>query len=226
MMIHSGLNVPSRRPPCQRPARCYNPAMRVFGLTGGIGTGKSTVARMFRQEGLAVVDADRIAREVTAPGRPEYDAIVQRFGREILLPGGRIDRGKLGDIVFSDPGKRAELEAITHPGIARGIAAELQRLESEGRGIAIVEAALIHETGRRERFEAVIAVRCGRDQQVRRLVERDGISEERVLQRIASQMDADEKARASDHVIDNSGDLASTRAQVRALASLLKSGGA
>ena len=198
--------------------------MRVFGLTGGIGTGKSTVARMFRREGLAVVDADRIAREITSPGRPAYDAIVRRFGREILLPGGRIDRGKLGDIVFSDAGKRAELEAITHPGIARGIAAEIERLASEGRGIAIVEAALIHETGRRARFEAVIAVRCDRDRQVRRLVKRDGISEEQVLRRIASQMDTDEKARRSDHVIDNSGSLSSTRAQVRALAALLKAG--
>lgn len=198
--------------------------MRVFGLTGGIGTGKSTVARMFRREGLAVVDADRIAREITAPGLPACEAIIRRFGREILLSRGRIDRRKLGDIVFSDPGKRAELEAITHPEIARGIAAELHRLESEGRRIAIVEAALIHETGRRARFEAVIAVRCDRDRQVRRLVERDGISEEQVLRRIASQMDADEKARASEHVIDNSGDLASTRAQVRALAALLKSG--
>ena len=150
--------------------------MRVFGLTGGIGTGKSTVARMFREEGLAVVDADRIAREITAPGTPAHDAIVRRFGREILLPGGRIDRRKLGDIVFSDAGKRAELEAITHPGIARGIADELRRLGSEGCGIAIVEAALIHETGRRGRFEAVIAVRCDRDRQVRRLVQRDGIS--------------------------------------------------
>jgi dephospho-CoA kinase len=200
--------------------------MRVFGLTGGIGTGKSTVARMFRREGLAVVDADRIAREITAPGRSACDAIVRRFGREILLSGGRIDRRKLGDIVFSDAGKRAELEAITHPEIARGIAAELRRLESEGHGIAIVEAALIHETGRRARFEAVIAVRCDRDRQVQRLVKRDGISEEQVLRRIASQMDADEKARASEHVIDNSGDLASTRAQVRKLVALLNSGGA
>jgi dephospho-CoA kinase len=197
--------------------------MRVFGLTGGIGTGKSTVARMFREEGLAVVDADRIAREITAPGTPAHDAIVRRFGREILLPGGGIDRKRLGDTVFSDPGARVELEAITHPEITRGIAAELARLESQGRGVAIVEAALIHETGRRGRFEAVIAVRCDRDRQVRRLVQRDGISEEQVLRRIASQMDADEKARASEHVIDNSGDLASTRAQVRALAALLKS---
>jgi len=198
--------------------------MRVFGLTGGIGTGKSTVARMFREEGLAVIDADRIAREVTAPGRPAHEAIVRAFGREVLLPDGRIDRKKLGGIVFPDLAKRAELEAITHPEIARGIASELYRLESEGHGAAVVEAALIHETGRRARFEAVIAVRCDKMQQVRRLVERDGISEEQALQRIASQMDPDEKAHASEHVIDNSGDLAATRAQVRAFVERIKAG--
>jgi len=200
--------------------------MLKVGLTGGIGAGKSEVSRLLGSHGAVIVDADRIAREITVPGRPAYDAIVRRFGKEILLPGRRIDRGKLGDIVFSDPSKRADLEAITHPEIARGIAAELRRLESEGRRIAIVEAALIFEAGRRARFEAVIAVRCDRDEQVRRLVARDGISEEQVLRRIASQMDADEKARRSEHVIDNSGDLASTRAQVRALAALLKAGGA
>ncbi|OGP81228.1 MAG: dephospho-CoA kinase [Deltaproteobacteria bacterium RBG_16_64_85] len=198
--------------------------MRVFGLTGGIGTGKSTVSRMFREEGLAVVDADRIAREVTAPGRPAYEAIVRRFGREVLLPDGRIDRKKLGGIVFSDAAKRAELEEITHPEIAIGIAAEIHRLESEGHRIAIVDAALIHETGRRARFEAVIAVHCGRMQQVRRLVERDGISDQQALRRIAAQMNPDEKARASEHVIDNSGDRASTRAQVRALVERIKAG--
>ncbi|MGE5698724.1 MAG: dephospho-CoA kinase [Deltaproteobacteria bacterium] len=198
--------------------------MRVFGLTGGIGTGKSTVSRMFRDEGLQVVDADRIAREVTAPGRPGYEAVVRAFGRGILLPDGRIDREKLGGIVFSDPSKRASLEAATHPEIVRGIASELYRLESEGHEVAIVEAALIHETGRRARFESVIAVRCTRQQQVRRLVERDGLSEGQVLERIAAQMDVDEKSRASEHVIDNSGDLASTRAQVRALAAVMRQG--
>ena len=179
---------------------------------------------MFREEGLPVIDADRIAREVTAPGRPAHEAIVRAFGREILLPGGRIDRKKLGGIVFSDPAKRAELETITHPEIARGIASELSRLESEGHGVAIVEAALIYETGRRAHIEAVIAVRCDRMQQVRRLVERDGIPEEQAIRRIASQMDPDEKARASEHVIDNSGDLGATRAQVRALAARIKAG--
>lgn len=205
------------------PGYCYNPPMKVFGLTGGIGTGKSTVARMFEEERFPVVDADRIAREIAEPGGSAFETIVQRFGSRFLLSDGRIDRAKLGDLVFSDPAKRAALEAITHPEIARGIAAELSRLESEGHDVAIVSAALIHETGRTKRFEAVIAVRCEKEQQVSRLMERDAISREQVLRRIASQMDADEKSRRSEHIIDNSGDLDATRAQVRALAALLKS---
>jgi dephospho-CoA kinase len=196
--------------------------MRVFGLTGGIGTGKSTVAEMFREEGIPVVDADRIAREVTAPGQPACREIARLFGEGILLPGGGIDRRKLGDIVFADPAKRAALEKITHPAIAAGISAALSLLESGGHSVAIVEAALIHEKGRGGLFEAVIAVRCDKALQVRRLVTRDGIPEDQALRRIASQMDQEEKARASEHVIDNSGNTESTRAQVRALSAALK----
>ncbi|MDA8121668.1 MAG: dephospho-CoA kinase [Deltaproteobacteria bacterium] len=196
--------------------------MRVFGLTGGIGTGKSTVAEMFREEGIPVVDADRIAREVTAPGQPSCGEIARTFGEGVLLPGGGIDRVKLGDIVFADPAKRAALEEITHPAIAAGISDALSRLESGGHPVAIVEAALIHEKGRGGLFESVIAVRCGKVLQVRRLVARDGIPEEQALRRIASQMDQEEKARASEHVIDNSGNPESTRAQVRAIAAVLK----
>lgn len=195
--------------------------MHVYGLTGGIGSGKSTVAVMFRDEGIPVIDADRIARDVTAPGEYAYLEIVHRFGRGILQPDGEIDRKKLGDIVFSDPVRRVELEAVTHPRIVEGIAYALQKLDAAGHPAAIVEAALIHEKGRRGMFEAVIGVRCDRVRQVERLMGRDGIPEEKVLLRLSAQMDADEKARASDHVIDNSGDLESTRAQVRALAALL-----
>lgn len=198
--------------------------MRVFGLTGGIGTGKSTVARMLREEGIAVVDADRIAREVAAPGTPAYVEIVRRFGKEILLPDGGIDRRRLGGIVFSDPDRRAALESITHPAIAREIAAALGRLESEGRELAVVEAALIFEAGRKGRFEKVIAVRCDRDQQVRRLMDRDKITKEEAMERIAAQMDPEEKARASEIVIANSGDLDATRAQVRALVEKIRQG--
>lgn len=200
--------------------------MRVFGLTGGIGTGKSTVALMLREEGIAVVDADKIARDIASRGKPVFEEIVRLFGRGILLPDGGIDRRKLGDIVFADAEKRAALEAITHPAIARDIAAALGRLESNGCAVAIVEAALIHETGRKGRFEKVIAVRCGSDQQLRRLMVRDDITEEEARSRISSQMDPDLKARTSEIVIDNSGDLDATRAQVLALVEKIRQGAA
>lgn len=197
-------------------------AMRVFGLTGGIASGKSTVARMFEEEGIPVVDADQIAKKVTAPGRPAHAQIVRLFGPEILLPGGEIDRRKLRDIIFADPAKRAALEAVTHPRIARGIAQALARLASRGHPLALVEAALIHEKGPPTLCEAVIAVRCERNQQVERLLARDGIAREQATQRIEAQMDPEEKARASDYVIDNSGSLEETRRRVRTLAARLK----
>lgn len=200
----------------------YNPAMRVLGLTGGIGTGKSTVARLLREEGIPVVDADRISREVTEPGRDVYREILLRFGREVLLPDGRIDRKRLGETVFSDPGRRAELESVTHPRIAEGIAQALAALEREEHPVAVVEAALIHERKRGRMFDAVIGVRCDRERQVERIMARDGISREQALARIAAQMDPDEKASASEYRIDNSGDLESTSAQVRALARKLR----
>lgn len=198
--------------------------MRVIGLTGGIASGKSTVAGMFRDEGIPVVDADRLAREVTRRGRPAYGKIVRAFGPGILLPDGAIDRKKLGEIVFSDPAKRSVLEAITHPAIADGISAALSRLEADGQPVAIVEAALIHETGRRSLCESVISVWCRREQQVARLVARDGISRGQARQRIATQMDPGSKARASDCVIDNSRSIEETRARVRALAARLLAG--
>ena len=197
-------------------------AMRVFGLTGGIGSGKSTVARLFREEKIPVVDADRISRDITSPGKPAYIEIVGRFGEEILSPDGRIDRKMLGAIIFANPGMRADLEAITHPRIAEGMREAVSALASEGHPVAIVEAALIHEKEPQGMFDAVIGVRCGREPQVERLMHRDGIPREQALRILSSQMDPEEKALASDYVIDNSGDLAGTRAQVRALAKTLR----
>lgn len=192
--------------------------MRIIGLTGGIGTGKSTVARFFREEGIPVVDADRISREILEPGQDAFLRVVRRFGRDLLLPDGRIDRKTLGERVFSDRAARADLETLTHPGIRDGIVNALRALEAEGHDVAIVEAALIHEKGRGDLFQAVIGVHCEPSRQVERIMARDGISGDQALARISAQMDPEEKARTSDYVIDNSGDLESTRAQVRALA--------
>jgi len=196
--------------------------MRIIGLTGGIGAGKSTVAGFFREEGIPVVDADRISREILEPGRETFRRIIRRFGSDLLLPDGRIDRKLLGERVFSDPAARADLEAITHPGIRDGIGKALRVLEEEGHDVAIVEAALIHEIGRGDLFQEVICVRCEPSRQIERIMARDGISRKQALARISAQMDPEEKVRASDTLIDNSGDLESTRRQVESLARTLR----
>jgi len=195
--------------------------MRVFGLTGNIASGKSAVAAMLREAGIPVLDADRISREVTAPGGRAYDAVVEAFGRGILRDDGTIDRKRLGEIVFADGSLRARLEAITHPAILEAMKEALGELAIGGHRAAVVEATLIHESGRKGLFEAVISVTCDRETQISRLISRDGISRSQAEARIRSQMNAERKAGASDYVIDNSGTLEETRRQVERLARTL-----
>ena len=199
--------------------------MRVFGLTGNIGSGKSAVAAMLREAGIPVLDADRISREVTAPGGRAYDAVVQAFGRGIVRNDGSIDRKRLGEIVFSDPASRERLERITHPAILDAMKDALAGLAREGHRAAVVEATLIHESGRKGLFEAVISVTCNRETAISRLAARDGMSREQAEARLRTQMDSDRKAGASDYVIDNSGGIESTRRQVVALAGVLREKG-
>jgi dephospho-CoA kinase len=195
--------------------------MRVFGLTGNIASGKSAVAAMLREAGIPVLDADRISREGTAPGGRAYDAVVEAFGRGILRADGTIDRKRLGEIVFADASLRARLEAITHPAILEAMKEALAELARGGHQAAVVEATLIHESGRKGLFEAVISVTCDRETQIARLTARDGISRSQAEARLLAQMDAERKADASDFVIDNSGTLEETRRQVERLARIL-----
>jgi dephospho-CoA kinase len=188
--------------------------MRVFGLTGNIGSGKSAVAAMLREAGIPVLDADRISREVTSPGGRAYDAVIHAFGRGIVRDDGSIDRMRLGEIVFSDPSLRARLEAITHPAILEGMKEAVAGIEREGHRAAVVEATLIHESGRKGLFEAVISVTCDRETAISRLASRGGMSRRQAEARLRAQMDADRKAGASEYVIDNSGTLDETRRQV------------
>jgi dephospho-CoA kinase len=195
--------------------------MRVFGLTGNIGSGKSTVAAMLREAGIPVLDADRISREVMAPGGRAYDAVVRAFGGGIVRADGSIDRKRLGEIVFSDHASRERLEAIAHPAILEAMKEAIDGIEREGHRVAAVEATLIHESGRKGLFEAVISVTCDRETAISRLAARDGMSRGDAEARLGAQMNADRKAGASDYVIDNSGDIASTRRQVVSLAGAL-----
>ena len=179
------------------------------------------MAAMLREAGIPVLDADRISKEVTAPGGRAYDAVVQAFGRGIVLDDESIDRKRLGEIVFSDPASRERLERITHPAILEAMKEAIAGIEREGHRAAVVEATLIHESGRKGLSEAVISVTCDRETAISRLAARDGMSRTQAEARLRAQMDADRKAGASDYVIDNSGDIESTRRQVVALAGVL-----
>jgi dephospho-CoA kinase len=197
------------------------PGMRVFGLTGNIGSGKSTVAAMLRDSGIPVLDADRISRDVTIPGGQTYDAVVGAFGREILRNDGAIDRKRLGEIVFADPASRERLERITHPAILEALKEAIAGIERDGHRVVVVEATLIHESGRKGLFESVISVTCDRETAISRLAARGGMPRSQAEARLRAQMDAGRKAGASDYLIDNSGDVESTRRQVVALAGVL-----
>jgi dephospho-CoA kinase len=190
--------------------------MRVLGLTGGIGSGKSMVAQMFARLGAVVIDADQLAREVVEPGQPALQEIVATFGRDMLLPDGRLDRPKLARIIFADPVERAKLDAITHPRIRARMDEEIKARRS-GPGVLIVDIPLLYENNRMNQVERVIVVWVDPQTQVRRIRQRDGLSAEAARQRIAAQMPLEAKRARADHVIDNSGTKEDTRRQVEAI---------
>lgn len=180
----------------------------VVGLTGGIACGKTTVGCIFRELGVHVVDADQIAREVIAPGTDGFDEVVRAFGVGVVAPDGSLDRRKLAAIVFSDPHKRKELEAITHPRIAARSMQMLAAIAERGDPYAMYEAALLVETGRYRQFAALVVVAASEELQVRRIRARDGLGEDEARARIAAQLPLAEKMRVADYVIWNDGDLA------------------
>jgi dephospho-CoA kinase len=190
--------------------------MRVLGLTGGIGSGKSMVAQMFAQLGAAVIDADRLAREVVEPGEPALREIAATFGPDVLLPDGQLDRSKLAGIIFADPAERAKLDAIMHPPIRARMDAEV-KARRLGPGVLIVDVPLLYENDRTHTVERVIVVWVDPHTQLQRIRERDGLSAEAARQRIAAQMPLDAKRARADHVIDNSGSREDTRRQVEAI---------
>jgi dephospho-CoA kinase len=188
----------------------------LVGLTGGIATGKSTVNALLASPSVRVVDADALAREVVEPGTPALKQIVAEFGKEVLQPDGRLDRARLGEIVFPDAAKRKRLEAITHPAIRARFEQIMADLERAGfDGILIWDASLLVESGGIKNMDRVVVVTTDPTTQLRRLMERDGCSEEAARARTASQMPLAVKARYADYVIDNSGTRAQAEARVR-----------
>jgi dephospho-CoA kinase len=187
--------------------------LHLFGLTGGIACGKTTVAGFLRDRGVPVIDADQVARDVVAAGSPALHEIASRFGAEVLSVDGSLDRKKLGAIVFADAEARRTLEAITHPRI-RDRATELATaLAREGHTLAAYEAALLIESSLQDRFRPLVVVTVDSETQVARVMARDGFSREQAVARLDAQMPLSEKVLLADHVIDTSMDLASVRAR-------------
>ena len=191
---------------------------RSFGLTGGIASGKSTVARFLEALGAKVIDADGVGRELLQPSNPVHRKVVSHFGQEILKPSGEIDRGRLGSIVFSDPQRLSELTSIMHPSLIARVEQLAEELRSRHpRAVIVVDAALIYEAGVADRFAKILVAWCRPEQQIERLMAKTGLSRQDALRRMASQIPVEEKRRRADYVIDCSGSLEETRAQVEAL---------
>jgi dephospho-CoA kinase len=220
-------------PPCLRgrfSSSSENPLLKL-GLTGGIASGKSVVGEMFVKLGAHLIQSDAVAHALMQPGRTVYEEVVRCFGRQIVNADGSINRSRLAAAAFGSPGgappRIKELNKIVHPAV---IAHENEWMEEIGRrdpkAIAIVEAALILEAGAAGRFDRLIVVTCHPEQRIQRFARRLGISEDaaraEVTRRMAAQISDEEKVKAADFVIDNSGSLEATETQVRQVAASLR----
>jgi dephospho-CoA kinase len=189
----------------------------VVGLTGGIGSGKSTVAALLAECGAVVIDADALARAAVEPDGPAYAAVVDRFGAGVVASDGRLDRGALARVVFADPAARRDLEAIVHPAVRAGVATRVAALTaSDGpERVAVVEIPLLVESpASRAGLAAVIVVDCPVDVAVARLVTHRGMSDADARARIAAQASRDDRLALAGFVVDNSGTLEQLRAEV------------
>jgi dephospho-CoA kinase len=197
--------------------------MLLVGLTGGIASGKSLVARVLQDLGARLIDADRIVHELLEPDQPAWQEVRDRFGDGILLPDGCIDRRKLGDIVFNDEEKRTWLNKCLHPRVFDAFLAQARHLTNRPQDtIIVLDAALLIETGYHRKMDRVIVVYAEPEQQLERLMARNDLTEAQALARIRSQMPLAEKRGYADYVIDNTGSRERTEQQVRDLYAKLK----
>lgn len=190
--------------------------MLSVGLTGSIAVGKSFVCDVFRELGCHVLDADKVARDVVKPGTVGLERIVEEFGSDVITASAELDRSKMASVVFADEEKRLLLNSIIHPLVFEEQNRWLEECESvDANGIAIVDAALMIESGGYKRFDKLIVVWCEPDIQFQRLIKRDGLSESDARRRIGSQMPQDEKKKYAHYLIDTSGAFESAREQCR-----------
>lgn len=193
--------------------------MRIIGLTGGIGSGKTAFSALLRARGAAVINADRLARDVVAPGSPGLAEIVGTFGEEVLDASGGLDRKRMAARVFSDPAARVKLEKIVHPLVRAAMADEVQRLSEAGTPLVLYDVPLLYEAGRERDVDAVVVVWAPHEAQLARLAARDGLSAAEAEARMAAQLPLDEKARRADFVVVNDGTLEDLAAKADALLS-------
>ncbi|MEC0701408.1 dephospho-CoA kinase [Bacillus haynesii] len=189
----------------------------VIGLTGGIASGKSTVAQMFQQCGITVVDADVIAKEAVEQGMPAYQKIAETFGQGVLLETGDIDRRKLGEIVFANEEKRMQLNAIVHPEVRKMMIKQRDEAIRAGERFVVLDIPLLYESGLEHLTDKVIVVWVPLELQLERLMKRNQLNEDEALNRIHAQHSLGEKKKRADAVIDNSGSLKDTEAQLHQL---------
>ena len=188
-----------------------------IGLTGSIATGKSTVAKMFANYNIPVVDADKIAREVVEVGKPTYLEIVEAFGEDILQENKELDRKKLGSIVFSNEEKRKKLNSIIHPSIRAEMLRQKEELIAQGERCVVLDIPLLFESKLFHFVDKVLVVYVDEETQLQRLMERDRSTEEEAKSRINSQLSIEEKAKKADAIIDNSGTIEESKMQLKAL---------
>ena len=193
------------------------------GLTGGIATGKSTVAGIFKDLGAKIIDADKIARRAVKKGRPTWQKILDYFGKDILLPDGEIDRAGLGKIIFNNPAKKEKLNSIVHPYVFSEMENEMSKIKKETpHAIVIRDIPLLMELGLEKKISPVILVYVPQKIQLERLMKRDGLSEKDAVSRIKSQMDIEKKKKLAHIIIDNTGDIENTKVQVVRVYNALK----
>lgn len=182
-------------------------------LTGGIASGKSHVLRSLARRGVPTIDADRLAHDVLAPSSPAVAAVRARFGKEVVDDQGGVDRRALGSIVFSDPDARRALEEIVHPAVYEAIDRWFASLPA-GTSSAVADIPLLYETGHDSEFDVVVVAACPPEEQLRRVMARDRLSNDEASARIASQWQLDEKVRRADHVIWTTGSVEETERQI------------
>lgn len=189
----------------------------IIGLTGSIASGKSTVAKMLEEVGLPIVDADLVARIVVEPGTPTLEKISEVFGKEVLLENGELNREKLGEIIFHNPAKRVELNSIMHPAIRQEMLRQRDELTEAGEPHIVMDIPLLFESHLQHFVEKILVVSVTEENQLTRLMERNHLSKEEALARIATQLPLSEKEKGADAVIYNNRDLENTRTQMLAI---------